>query len=64
MLRALMASSPERVRREPRELRRLMEAFMARPSAATQAKIERLLEGQRERFRQLEQERMWERMQC
>jgi len=47
--------------REKQELKRLMQNFMVKPSQATTAKIERLLESQREKFVQLEQERTRER---
>jgi len=47
--------------REQQEFKRLMQNFGNQPSPDKMAKLDRMLQGQRERFRQLEQERTRER---
>lgn len=52
-----MEPNNHHIYREKNEAKRLMENFDVKPPARTLAKIERMLEGQREHFRKIEQER-------
>lgn len=47
--------------REQQEFKRLMQNFGKQPAPDQMARLDRMLEGQRERFRQLDQERTRER---
>lgn len=52
-----MEPNKNHIYREKQEFKRLMENFAVKPSQATTTKIERMLEGQREKFQTIEQAR-------
>lgn len=52
-----MQPNHNHIYREQQEVKRLMQTFAVKPPPSTVAKIERMLESQRQKFLELEQER-------